>query len=403
MTTESMSGPKSIALITYPGRPEVVSRLSLVADSLARLGHQVVVLARHPRRARPAASDPAVGDRANLAAGRSPDGARGGDALADLGGDLGGFIDSLSRRLRQRPVDVLHSHGCLAGLAAQLATARATDLTADVGSPALVHTVDHLHSMDRMSPGADRVTVEKLARIERTVAQRADHLVLTHAAHRSVLIRAAGVRPGRMTVVPPALALPPTPASDPSQSPCPERQRRKIILCGRVSPQHAAEIVRTLGRVPDAELVVCDTATEPVGQIEQSLVGLALRGGVCHQVRIVRAGVEETQAELHGAGIVVSGERTGLLHLDAMATGVPVIATTPEVAEAVADGVTGLHVLNTAHGALGHAIRELLASPTTRQAMAAAGVDRALTRYEPAQIASEIDRVYSRLTEALSA
>jgi glycosyltransferase involved in cell wall biosynthesis len=82
-----------------------------------------------------------------------------------------------------------------------------------------------------------------------------------------------------------------------------------------------------------------------------------------------------------------------------MACGVPVVATSPEAAEAVVHGITGLHLVDAGPRQLARSLRDLLDKPVLRQSMGTAGRDRATARYSWPRIAAETTRIYQELAE----
>jgi glycosyltransferase involved in cell wall biosynthesis len=86
--------------------------------------------------------------------------------------------------------------------------------------------------------------------------------------------------------------------------------------------------------------------------------------------------------------------------LEAMATGLPVVATSIRgCREEVVNGVTGILVPPRDHEALAAAMTKLLLSRELRAAMGEAGRDRALARFDERKIvALQVDRI-NRLGE----
>ncbi len=91
-------------------------------------------------------------------------------------------------------------------------------------------------------------------------------------------------------------------------------------------------------------------------------------------------------------------ESFGISVIEAMAFGIPVVATTagalPEVVE---DGVTGLLVPSGDSGALAAAIKRLLNNAPLRARLGAAGRERVLARYTPERIAEKTLALYERV------
>jgi glycosyltransferase involved in cell wall biosynthesis len=91
-------------------------------------------------------------------------------------------------------------------------------------------------------------------------------------------------------------------------------------------------------------------------------------------------------------------EPFGIVPLEAMASGVPVVASAVGgQTDSVVHGVTGVHVPPRDPPALARAVRALLADPERRAELGAAGARRAALRYGFARIAASTRGVYARL------
>jgi glycosyltransferase involved in cell wall biosynthesis len=91
-------------------------------------------------------------------------------------------------------------------------------------------------------------------------------------------------------------------------------------------------------------------------------------------------------------------EPFGIVPLEAMACGVPVVASAVGgLADTVADQRTGLLVPARDPWALARAAGELLNDPEKRGAYGAAGVERARQRYSWQHVAAQTEAVYRRL------
>ena len=89
------------------------------------------------------------------------------------------------------------------------------------------------------------------------------------------------------------------------------------------------------------------------------------------------------------------------LALDAMACGVPVVATpVDQLEDLVVHGVTGLHVPVGDTLSLARAVRSLVSDPFRLEAFGMAAADRALTRYSPERVGRDLLAVYRRLLVA---
>lgn len=138
------------------------------------------------------------------------------------------------------------------------------------------------------------------------------------------------------------------------------------------------------------------------GPMGGELRALASRLGIDDRVTLTgRVSDEEAVALLHASAMVVlpshlRSEAFGLVQVEAMACGKPVISTDlpTGVPEVNPHGITGLIVPPQEPQALADAMMSLLNDPQTRREMGAAGRRRARLLYTAERMAAAVERVY---------
>ena len=310
------------------------------------------------------------------------------DQLLPLVGQLG---SELAARIAADPPDLVHAHFWMSGLAALSAT---RDVTVPV-----VQTFHALGVTKRRFQGRADTSPPVRIRMERALARAVDRVVATSTDEVAELVRLGATRK-RITVVPSGVDVDQfTP-----DGPVAERGDRPRVLCiGRLVPRKGFDtVIRALVGVPDAELVIAGgpAAAELADDPEATrLTGLAERFGVADRVRLIGAVARpDVPALLRSADIVVCTpwyEPFGIVPLEAMACGVPVVASAVGgFLDTVVDGSTGTLVPPRRPDRLAAAMRRLLSEPFWREAYGTAGVDRARSRYSWDRIAASTLAVY---------
>jgi glycosyltransferase involved in cell wall biosynthesis len=236
-------------------------------------------------------------------------------------------------------------------------------------------------------------------RMERALARDVDRVLATSTDEVSELLRLGAVR-SRITVVPSGVDV----EQFSPDGPVAERtDRPRVLGIGRLVPRKGFDtVIRALAAVPDAELIIAGgPAADELGRDPEAnrLRRLAERFGVADRVRLVGAVPRpDVPALLRSADVVVCTpwyEPFGIVPLEAMACGVPVIATAVGgFLDTVVDGATGMLVPPRRPDRLAAAMRKLLAEPFWREAYGTAGVDRARSRYSWDRIAAGTLAVY---------
>jgi D-inositol-3-phosphate glycosyltransferase len=369
-----------------PGCAAQTARVGSLARALSRLGHRVTIYARKDSGELPGSAILAPGVTVeHLAAGPPA-------PLADgkLTAHLAEFSGHLAQRWRRNRPDIAHAHSWTSGLAA-LAAAR------DIGVP-VAQTFGSLAAAEKRHGVPGRPSTARL-RLEPGIAQSADMVLASSAAELADLAR-LGVGRHRARVVPCGVD---TQLFTP-EGPAAARNGHRRLLAGQtLTAARGLEIaVRALAEIPDAELVITggpgrgkmsdDSAYRDLARIARSLRvsdRLMFTGAVAGG---------ELPALLRSADLLVSTapfEPVGMVSIQAMACGTPVVAATVGAeTDSVIDSTTGLLLPPGQPIQLGRRIRRLLGNSMQLEAYGIAAADRAKSRYSWERIARETLAAY---------
>jgi D-inositol-3-phosphate glycosyltransferase len=365
--------------------------VAALAAALGRRGHRVVVHTRRDEAGLPAQVE--LGSNVvvdHIDAGPPEPVPK--DGLARY---MGSFGTELQRRWWCDPPDVVHAHFWMSGQAA-LAAAE------PLGVPVL-QTFHALGVVKRRHQGAaDTSPADRLA-VEQDLVDRVDHVIAT-CADEVFELRRLGLDPDRATVVPcgvdTACFTPRGPAEGRGAP------RHRLVCVGRlVERKGFDDVIRAVATVPDTELIL--VGGPDAGELDtdadvRRLQARAAEHGVADRVVLRgRLAPDRMPALLRSADAVVCTpwyEPFGIVPLEAMACGVPVVAAAVGgLTDTVVDGVTGVHVPPRDPDRLATVLRELLADPARRRRLAAAGAERARRRYRWSRIGAETEAVYQRV------
>jgi len=365
--------------------------VAALATEIGRQGAHVVV---HTRR-----DDPRLPQRVRLAPHVEVDHVSAGPARPipkdELLPHMDAFAADLAAQWREDPPDVVHAHFWMSGHAALMAAR-------DLGIP-VVQTFHALGVVKRRYQGeADTSPPERLG-IEREILRRADHVVATCSDEIFELARLGGSR-GRLTAIPCGVDLDLFTPHGPRARRRPGR--RRLVCVGRlVARKGVGNAISALAALPETELVVVGGPPRP--QLDRDpearrLRALACEAGVADRVdlrgRLGRAAVAALLRSADAAVCVPWYEPFGIVPLEAMACGTPVVAAAVGgLIDTVVDGVTGVHVPPRDPQRLAEALAQLLADPERRAAYGHAGVERARRRYGWPRIAAATLDVYARV------
>jgi D-inositol-3-phosphate glycosyltransferase len=301
------------------------------------------------------------------------------------------------------PPDVVHAHFWMSGLAA-LRAGR------PLGLP-VVQTFHALGVVKRRHQGAKDTSPPRRLRDERFLARQADRIVATCSNEVFELVR-MGADLHRVTAVPCGVDLGLFRPDGPAEPRDPGRSRL-LVVSRLVERKGIGDVITALAELPGAhapqagatELVIA--GGPPANRLDRDpearrLAALAERLGMAGRVRL-RGQVEpgDLPALYRSADLVVCVpwyEPFGIVPLEAMACGVPVVASAVGgLVDSVVDGVVGVHVPPRRPDLLARALAGLLADPARRAALGAAGARRARRRYGWDRIARATLEVYAGL------
>lgn len=361
-----------------------------VAGQLADVGHDVVV---HTRRDDPDLPERIRTDRgftvAHLPAG--PAAALPKDELLRYMPEFG---DHLAAQWRARPPDVVHAHYWMSGVAA-LRGASGTGVPV-VQTYHALGTVKRRHQGPADTSPDQRIALETAvglgcARVLATCADEVAELAAMGVPPEGVCVAPCGVDPGHFS---------PRAAGDDAH----RGSAAHLLAVGRLVPRKGFDrAIRALARIPGAELVIAggpEAGLLFADPEAERLRKLAAEYGVADRVRLL-GGVrhQDMPALMSRADLVLSTpvyEPFGIVALEAMACGTPVVATAVGgQLDTVVDAVTGVLVPEDCDdAALAGAVSGLLADTERLARCAAAGRERVLRHYTWDRVAAKVEEVY---------
>jgi glycosyltransferase involved in cell wall biosynthesis len=289
--------------------------------------------------------------------------------------------------------DVAHAHFWMSGTAAVIAGRR-------TGVP-VVQTYHALGTVKRRYQGAADTSPPQRIRCERALGQLVGRVIAQCRDEVRELVH-MGVPRSRMTVIPSGVDSQRFTPDGPVAPRDPGRPR--ILTVGRfVARKGFDDVLRALRRVPEAECVVIGgppadrLADDPLAA---QLWEIARSHHVADRVRLI-GGVPpgEMPRWYRSADVLAVApwyEPFGLVPLEAMACGVPVVATAVGgLTDTIVAGRTGDLVPPRDPRALGVVLRRLLDDPGRRFAYASAALERVRRCYSWQRAAERLGAVYA--------
>jgi glycosyltransferase involved in cell wall biosynthesis len=312
---------------------------------------------------------------------------------------MAAFADHLTEMFKFQQPDIVHAHFWMSAWASARAARR-------LSLPLLV-TFHALGSVKRRYQGPADTSPLNRIRVEVAVAGAADSIVAT-ATEEVRELALLGVPSSKVSVVPCGVDLEHfTPAPTPNASHVvPQRRcRHRLLSVGRLVPRKGYDIiVEALTWLPETELLIAGGAGSGDATPDREhdrLIAFAERLGVADRVRLIgQVARADMPALLRSADLVICSpwyEPFGIVPLEAMACGVPVVASAVGgMLDTVVDSVTGALVTPRDPVALAEVVGALLESPSRRTEFARAGLERVRSRYSWDQVAADTAAVYQQ-------
>ena len=364
--------------------------VAALAAGLAERGPQVTVYSR----ADSASAPPRVAAPGGYVVEHVPAGPPCDVPKDDLLPHMPAFADHLRRRWVADPVDLVHAHFWMSGLAA-------VDAAQPLGIPVL-QTFHALGSVKRRNQGSHDTSPGTRIALERRLCRSVDHVIATCSDEVTELQR-LGLPVGRASVIPCGVdtdLFRPVPPSLPAGRP-------RLLVTGRiVERKGVGNVIEALAQLPGVELLVAGgpprdrVATDP--EVVR-LVEVATRLGVADRVTFLGSvGRADLPALMCSADAVVAVpwyEPFGIVPVEAMACGRPVVGSAVGgLLDTVVSGVTGELVPPRRPDLLAPVLRALLADPDRRAAYGRAGRARAVSTYQWRRVAAATEDVYTSAT-----
>jgi D-inositol-3-phosphate glycosyltransferase len=366
--------------------------VAALATTLGRRGHDVTVFTRR--------DDPGLPSQVKLGPGAVVEHVDAGPPALVSKDELLPWMDAFGQHLRRaflrRPPDLVHAHFWMSGLAT-LAAVRG------LGIP-VVQTFHALGVVKRRHQGSKDPSPAARLGIEETLAREVDLIVATCSDEVFELAR-LGADLKRIRVVPCGVDV------ELFRPDGPVEQRRSnlarvAVVTRLVERKGVGNVITALRDVPAAELVVA--GGPPADELDRDpeasrLLALAEKAGVSDRIEL-RGRMErlDLPALLRSADVAVCVpwyEPFGIVPLEAMACGVPVLATAVGgLVDTVVHRRTGLHVPPREPRSIAAALRELLGDRKLRRTLGAAGLRRVRQAYTWDRVADSTHEAYSSVS-----
>ncbi|WP_026547174.1 glycosyltransferase [Paenarthrobacter nicotinovorans] len=377
--------------------------VAALSSALADRGHQVTVYTRR--------DDPELPERVEVGPGLTVVHVDAGPARRipkdELLPYMGELADGICADWAGDLPDVLHAHFWMSGLAAIQASRRA-----GAADPVpVVQTFHALGSVKRRHQGAADTSPPAREWLEPWVGRTADWVIAT-CPDEVFELKALGISRSKISIAPCGVDLTLFPGTSDAE---PKSRTHRILSVGRLVQRKGVDlIIQALPLLAEAgfndvELLIVGGSGDALNLEEdpeaQRLRAMTKELGVEDKVTM-RGQVprDAMPAIFRSADAVVCTpwyEPFGIVPLEAMACGVPVVAAAVGgLRETVVDQKTGLHVPPRDPEALAEALGKLLGDPDLRADMGRAGARRARSRYSWERIAADTEKAYRSVLAA---
>lgn len=319
------------------------------------------------------------------------------------------FVEGIKRFAAEKGIeyDIIHSHYWMSGLAAE-------ELSDAWGGTPVVHMFHTLGEMkNRVARSEDERAGEDRLNGERQVLRRADRIVVATMAELTQLRFLYRADSRKMVIIPPGVDtchFYPIPADEAKQYIGLKPENRMVLFVGRIEPLkgvdtliHAMSCLGLQGARQPVHLAIIggdvnvklEDMSEEMIRLQKLCDDLCMGGMV---VFLGKRGQDTLPYYYSAAEVVVMPslyESFGMVALEAMACGVPVIASeVGGLGYLVQNGITGYTIPDSDPKALCDKLAELLGNTDLRNQMGRYAAEYAVD-YAWETIASQIVEVYN--------
>ena len=312
---------------------------------------------------------------------------------------MGQLADGISSDWGRRPPDLVHGHFWMSGLAALTAARRET---MGVHIP-VVQTFHALGTVKRRHQGTEDTSPPERQWLEPYVGRSVDRIIAT-CSDEVFELRAMGIEATGISIAPCGVDVEQFAGHGAAE---PRSRAHRILSVARLVPRKGVDLaIRALPLLREAGfddvelLIVGGNAAGRADDAEaRRLFALASELGVRDHVtfrgQVPRGAMPGIFRSADEVVCTPWYEPFGIVPLEAMACGVPVVAAAVGgLRDTVVDHGTGLHVPPNDPVALAAALATLLGNASLRRELGNAGRERARTRYSWDRVAAETERSY---------